>query len=269
MLNSENKIREDIESVRIRFDKLKLSDDQAENILLFEAELSGLPPGNYLFPWEQDDYELDVFERILDKKQLQEWVKTKAHEITQRINHYKKINEERKQFIVVQEKSNEWLANHLKSTAFQKEFLGYRMILGDSKVKIEFLTAEYQLALKVHRTAIIKKHYREYKRYAPAILQVEMLKHAADAIFPRYSIFSEYADAETIAIADALIGKYSFIAERHQKYFDSAEKEFANYYKKIKKKHVVEKKGGWYYNIRTSAENQLKEKVFPILLTSI
>jgi hypothetical protein len=269
MPNSENKIRDGIESVKIRFDKLKLSDDQAENILLFEAEQSGLPPGNYLYPWEQDDYELDVFERILDKKQMQEWLKTKSHEITQRIDHYNKINEERKQFILVQEKSNEWLDNHLRSTAFKNEFLNYRVILGDSKVKIEFLTAEYQLALKVHKTAIIKRHYREYKRYAPAILQLEMLKHAADAIFPSYSLFSDYADTETIAIADTLIGKYSFIAERHQKYFDSAKNEFANYYKKIKKKHVVEKKGGWYYNINTSAENQLKEKVFPILLICV
>ncbi len=256
-----------IDGVKASYHWLNLTGEQVQKIYHFEQSLHDFPIGHSLSSWEEDDYILDVFESILDKKQFKSFLKWQSDSIKSRITHYKNTDKEQQQYIILQQKLNEWFTKKLSSKAFHKEFHIYRYLIGEQQSKIDYLKSEYQICLRTKKSRIIKNHYQEYKRFAPIRLELELLKCTVDEIIPQYDLFSFYTEPETLAIGEMLIKKFGFIYEHHQHYFTRLDKDWAIFEKQTKKKYVKEVKGGFKYTIQTSEEEIFKQKVFSILLS--
>ena len=262
MKSEENKNA--INFVRQRYHQLNLSIEQAEKVYQFE-KLKDIHLTKYSFStWEEEDFMLDNFQKILDEKQLK---KITAWQNKNRQLHEQDLRESDKE----EEKYLNYTRAliHFYEETVMPEFLKQKrhvdIAISIDKPKVDFLKQEYKKYLDAQKLNIVTSHYRHNKLFAPNKLQVNLLIHKVKHIIPGYAGFKNHIDKPTKAIADFLIKKYDFIPQQLETFFNSKQKEYSKTIEELRSKYIGETKGG-SVTITETEKDKHKNQIMQVIL---
>lgn len=254
-----------INFVRDRYYQLKLSFEQAERVYEFE-KINDLPSEKYFFSaWEEFDFMLDNFQKILNEKQLKKYVIWQKQNIQRHEQHLIDSDKDQEKYISYYTELIEFYDQKL-IPEFLKEKRSINALLTlHDKPKIDFLKEEYKKYLNNMKLKILTSHYRHNRLFAPKRLQVMLLLHKQECLTPRYSSFKIYMDEPTKAIADFLIKKFHHIPKQFEKFFKATQEEYSKYIENIKSKYIGEPKG-FVLTMNSVEEQQQENRIMQIIL---
>jgi hypothetical protein len=246
-----------IDLVKERHHQFKLSFEQAEQVYQFEKE-KDLHSDEYLFSfWEEEDYVLDNFQKILTGKQFKKYVTWHKANIMKHEQHLIKSDEEKAKYINYYNELIDFYEQKYIPDFFKEKFLIETVTLSKYKSKVTFLKNEYKAYLENQKVAFISSHYRHKRLFMPNELKSTLLRHKLAYIIPHFSAFKAKMDEPTKATAQFLIDKFNYIPERYKDFFKTKAEEVSSIVKEIKEKYLGEV-NGWHMII-TETELEKKE----------
>jgi hypothetical protein len=260
----------DIKLVKDRYNWLKPTLRQAEEILNYEQERDTYSEKFYFSDWEEWDYELTVFRRILNSQQLKVYEvhlqeKIKRHESNTIEFDLKKIRD-----IKYHEEIVKFYEEQLLPKVLKIEYISIlNFPFSVSKLKVDFLKAEYKQFLNDSKKEILTNHFRYNRTFAPNALTVALLLHKQCCLWPDYSSFKHKMDESTKAAADHLKTKLMWIPDEMEKQVVEIFDELAKFRKKILKTIYKEKETkGWHVVIgrKLSADEEKELRLMTLLL---
>lgn len=257
-----------INLVRDRHHQFKLTFEQAEKVYLFEKE-KDLYSNEYFFStWEEYDYMLDNFQKILIGKQLKKFSAWLKEAIKRHEEFLIESDNEQAKFIDYQSELLKFYEGRIFPQIFKEKFLTQSVFLSFEKSKVEFLKKEYKSFLDNQKIGILSSHYRHSRLYQPNTLKVALLQHRLNYIIPRFSFFKAKMDEPTKATANFLLNKFEPILERHQNFFKQKADELAAFSKSIQDKYIGEIKG-YHITITETEEQRRENQVMQVVLIDL
>jgi hypothetical protein len=257
-----------IDLVKDRHHQFKLTFEQAEKVYQFEQEKGLHSIEHYFSTWEEYDYTLDNFQKILNEKQLKKFLAWQKENIKRHEKFLIESDKEQVKYIDYHNELLKFYEEYLFPHFFKEKFLTDTVSLSFEKSKVEFLKKEYKAFLDSQKIGIISSHYRHSKLYQPNTLKVALLRHRLYYIIPRFSFFKVKMDEPTKATANFLLDKFQFILERHQEFFKQKEEELSSFAKSIQEKYIGEPKG-WHVKITETEEQKKENQIMLIILIDI
>jgi len=259
-----------IKLVKDRYHWLKLTLQQAEQIYNYEQELNTYSEKFYFSEWEEWDYELTVFRRILNSQQLKVFEvhlqeKIKRHEANTIEFDSKKIRDIKYHEEIVIFYEEQFLPKILKIEFVRTLNFAFSV----NKTKVAFLKAEYKQFINDSKKEILTNHFRHNRTFAPNALSVALLLHKQSCLWPDYSSFKHKMDAPTKAAAEHLKTKLMWIPDEMEKEVIEIFDDLAKFRKKILKTIYKEKETkGWHVVIgkKLSAEEEKELRLMTLLL---
>jgi hypothetical protein len=252
-----------IDLVKARHNGLNLTFGQAEQIYMFEED-AGIYSDKYHFSaWEQWDYELSAFGKILNPEQFVIFGK-----------HIQDAVENYQQSLIEQDKEDLKEIEFHKQTIkyYEEEFLPdffkdplistFSWLSSDS-AKIEFLKAEYKKFLNDAKMRILTDHFRQNRTFKPNGLEVSLLQHKVSYLWPNYYAFREQMDEPTKTIAAYLKQKLRSFQEQYDEFTESKLKALKVFNKENFDKYHDGGRG-WHVVI-TSPNNPEEEKEYRVM----
>ncbi|WP_026897852.1 hypothetical protein [Daejeonella oryzae] len=250
-----------INLVKDRNHDLNLTFEQAEQIYKIEEDKSIYSEKQYFSAWEEMDYELSTFKKILNPKQF----------ATFEIN-MKEIVENYQQSLIEQDTEKLIEIEFNKATikyyeeqflpGFFKEPLLYTFHwLSADKAKIEFLKAEYKKFLDDSRKRILIEHFRHYRTFKPNELEASLLQHKLSYLWPDYLSFKAVMDEPTKVITEYLKQKFKYVIEKYDEFIAKKLEELIVFNKENSDKYHDDSHGGWHTIVigQTNTEEEEKE----------
>ncbi|MFC4262648.1 hypothetical protein ACFOWM_07155 [Ferruginibacter yonginensis] len=206
------------EAIRSRFHAfygINLTIEQAKEINVFEQEKSIYSEKYYFSIWEEWDYELSTFKKILKPEQFaifEQNVKNTVENyqqslIEQDIENLKEIEFNK---AAIQYYEEQFLQDFFKDPAL------YSFIwLSADKAKIEFLKAEYKKFLNESKKQILIDHFRHNRLFKPNELEASLLRHKISYLWPDYFSFKSQMDEPTKAMSEYLLRKLKYFIEKY------------------------------------------------------
>lgn len=257
-----------INFVKDRYDRYNLTFEQAEKIYLFEEEKTFHSTQYYFSPWEEFDYELDNFQKILDEKQFKKFVSEHKNNIKQYEKHLIESDQLQTKYISYYNDLLAFYEQNYLPDFFKEQLFMYPQVTSDHKLKVEYLKSEYKNFLEGLKVHIISSHYRHNRLFQPNTLQVALLRHKLHYLIPSFSYFKQDMDEPTKVVANFLLDKFQRYNERFDNLFKRKAQESAAFVKSIKRKHFGSPKNKGYHVIITQTEEQQKEDqiMFAVLM---
>ncbi len=254
-----------INLVRDRYHQFKLSFEQAEKIFEFEKTLD-LHSTKYFFStWEEEDFILDNFRKILNEKQLKKFIGRQKQNIRRHEQHLTEGDKEQEKYIKYYNELIDFYEQRIVPE-FLKEKIHIDIAISiESKAKVEFLKQEYKKYLDEQKLNILTSHYRHNKLFSPNQLEVKLLMHKLECIIPIYFSFKNHIDKPTKAVANFLIKKYHYIPTRLENFFKLKQQEYSSAIEEIKSKHIGEIKG-WHTTITETELQQIENQIMQVVL---
>lgn len=245
-----------------------MSSEQAELVYKFEKDKNYYSEKYYFSAWEEWDYELSAFRKILDTEQFNIF----GQSIKDAVDNYQ-------QSLVEQDTKN------LNELAFHKETIKYykEQFLPDffkdpvlytfhwlsaDKAKIDYLKTEYKKFLDESKKRILIDHFRNYRTFQPNQLEVSLLRHQIAYLWPDYAAFKAQMDQPTKAIADYLKHKLSYFIEKHEGFIVSKLDALNIFSNENFDSYHAKDRGGWHTVIikQTSPDEQREYNAMCLLL---
>ncbi len=229
-----------ISIVKDRFGYLNLTFEQAEKVYLHEKEKSTYSGKHFFSAWEEWDFDLSIFRKILKKDQLNDFKK----EQIESIKNYEK-------FLIENDKPSdteinftkeliEFAENKFITDIFKNEkllrFFSYLKTSNDSS-KIEYFKKEYKKYLNDKKKELLTLHFRYNRSFKPNELELALLKHQLLYIIPEYTFFKRKMDKPTKAIADYLEDKSQYLIDTEEKTITELFLEFKKFSQKCFEKY--------------------------------
>ncbi|PWT74721.1 MAG: hypothetical protein C5B59_10550 [Bacteroidetes bacterium] len=243
---------------------LKLTFKQAEKVFRFEQQRDA-PSGEHTFSqWEEYDYMLDNFQKILDEKQLKKfltWHRKKIKDYESFL-----IESDRKQTKNI--KYYTGLIRYFQERflpAFEKEnFALHVSSLSEEWTKVEYLRAEYKKFLVHLKAGQIIGHYRHSRLFQPNTLKAALLRNKYYHIIPQFPYFKGKMDEPTKVMASFLLRKFDHIPEEHAQFFNHQAESLESFTKELQSKYFGTSKG--WITIKGSTGNIKENQIMQMVL---
>jgi hypothetical protein len=197
-----------IGSVKTRYG-LNLSTEQAEKIYQYE-QVKNFPLPNfepYFTFWEEMDFELSTFEKILNADQLEIYKNYKSTELKR---HEESLIEQDKEYLKKLDYYKELLSYHINTllpTLNEDISLTMLTAISGETTKVEYLRACYKEFLTRTKKEAVISHFRNYRHFSPNRLESTLLEHGISYQWPRYAYFKHKADDVTKSIIEYIKSK--------------------------------------------------------------
>jgi hypothetical protein len=254
-----------IDLVKSRFEYLNLTFEQAEKVYLHEEEKMTYSEKHFFSAWEEWDFDLSSFRKILNKGQFQDF--EKRHQ--ENIKRYEKsliendkprdtdvnYNKELIDFYI-----NEFLPGFFKSK-YQQGFLS----TSKENVKIEYLKKEYKKYLTEKRKELLTSHFRYNRSFKPNELELELLRHKVIYIIPNYLYFKQVMDKPTKAISDYLENKFQYLIDTEEKTVSEKFQELKEFNQKCFEKYYGKLSSTDAYIIKAPELTSAEERIYNVM----
>ena len=257
-----------INLVKDRNYALNLTFEQAEQVYKFEEDKNIYSKKYYFSTWEEWDYELSTFKKILNPEQFAIFEQSMKDAV-----------ENYQQSLIEQDIKN------VKEIEFNKETIKYyeeqflpdffkdpvlytlHWLSGD-KAKIEFLKAEYKKFLDDSKKRILTEHFRHNRTFKPNELDVSLLRHKLSYLWPDYSSFKAQMDEPTKAITEYLKQKLKYSIEKYDEFIVSKLETLKIFNKENFENYHNESNEGWHTIItrQTSPDEEKEYRAMCMLL---
>ena len=255
-----------INLVKDRYHQFKLSFKQAEKVYHFEQE-KDLHSEEYSFSvWEEYDYMLDNFQKILNEKQLKKFLTWHGDIIKRHEDYLIENDTEQIKYIDYYNELLAFYEQHFFPDFFKKEFLAQTVSLSFEKHKVEFLRKEYKAFLDSQKIGYISSHYRHSRAFQPNKLKLTLLRHKLYYIVPHFSVFRAKMDEPTKVVADFLLNKFQYIPELHHDFFKKKEEELISFVKNTWSKYFGKDPGGWAVVGKQTEQQEKENQIMQVIL---
>jgi hypothetical protein len=249
-----------IDLVKSRYEYLKPTNKQAEQIYQYEEGKQIYIAGHYFTFWEELDYELSVFREILNSKQLKKY------------EQFRKDNIERYEQDLINSDGNK---DQLKAIAFHEALLNFyetnvlpaffddpfTLYLGwpdEERSKMEYIKSEYKRYLSITKQALLIEHFRNYRIFQPNLLKLSLLRYKLDNVWPNYPSFKHKMDEPTKEMVKYLASKMSHLPEKLEALLKQKFQEIQDFNEQNFNKHYDDRRG-WHVVIGSSSPEVEKE----------
>lgn len=250
-----------------RYSHLNLSFEQAEQVYRFERERDAPSDTHHFSYWEEQDYMLDHFIRILSPAQLT----TYKQEAAESIRHYeaelvRSDGEQAKWAAHFRELADRYKHTFLPAWFRDQVQAGLTPFL--EKEKITYLRAEFRKYMDEEKKMILVNHYRHNRLFKPQLLQTSLWLHECNRLLGQYAGFKAKMDPATRAVADFLLEKYRIYAERGANFFLAKQEELTMIQKNLKAANPSEGKSieGWHITITATPQEVHEQRIMQLLL---
>lgn len=241
-------------------DEFDLTLEQAKLIYFYEQDLN-IPFSKHHFSyWEEKDYELVSFEKILTPSQFESY-KTRREEQIKRheanlVQHDKVYSNQ----VHVAEELLIYYQNELLP-ALEKQRVQILQAFSDDREKLDYLKAEYKKHLQGKKVFILSDHFRESRTFQPILLQLSLLNHQLTCLLPDYGGFLFEMDEPTKAVADYFETKVKRAAEMLYDILKQSFAELETFKQAMRTKYSDEAKG-WHFSV---TDSELRMRVILIM----
>lgn len=215
--------------VRSRYEYLKLSFEQAEQVYNMEQVLDEPAPKEYFTEWERLDFELATMRRILSAEQLAVYLPAQAEAVE---FHAQQVTD---------------AATATAELAYYQENLRYRQevilptLYGDEnliltmrmlaarigKHRLQFVWAECDRLLRRQWQQAVLQHYRHYRDLAEPTLEKARLVHELQTLWPDYRLFTTSLYKPARLILKVALRDYDYQLDEHLPRLTAWQKEWA------------------------------------------
>jgi len=257
-----------INLIKDRHHQFKLTFEQAEKVYQFEKDKDLYSNEHYFSAWEEYDYMLDNFQKILNEKQFEKFLTWHRDNIKRHEEFLIESDNEQVKYIDYQNELLKFYDEHLFPDFFKEKFLTQTGFLSFEKAKVEFLKKEYKAFLDSQKVGIISSHYRHSRLYQPNTLKVALLRHTLYYIIPNFAFFKTKMDEPTKVAANFLLNKFHSISDRHQDFFKQKAEKLSVFVKSIQEKYIGEPKG-WHITVTEPEEQKRENQLMQVVLVDI
>jgi len=257
-----------INSVKDNYHTLNLSFEQAEQIYKFEEDNRNYSEKYHFSTWEESDYELSTFRKILHPEQFTIFEQS----VKETIENYQQSLIEQDEKNLKEIECNKEIIKYYEEQ-FLPEFFKDPVLYGfqwfwTDRTKIDFLKAEYKNFLTDLKKRILTDHFRHSRTFAPNEFEVALLRHNVLYLWPDYYSFEEQMDEPTKAIAAYLKEKLSYFLEKYDELITSKLQALEIFQKEIFDKYHKDDLGGWHTTIerKTKPEEEGEYRGMCLLL---
>lgn len=218
-----------LEAIKNSYSYLNLSNDQALMVEIHENDKSIFSDKHYFSVWEEFDFDLTVFSRILGSEQLEIF---RNQQNTSRKRYGEELSESDKV-------SNPELRYYQKLCSYLlKEFIpyfsehgnGYRFGVSlKNASKIDYLKREYEGYLNNERKRLLSEHFRFCRGFKPNELENQLLKQKINYLLPNYKYFKNYMDGPTREIAIFIENTFYHVLNDEQEIIENKFEELKNF----------------------------------------
>jgi hypothetical protein len=240
-----------IVAVQRHYEYLDLSNEQAEQICLFEHESRNTLAGalSYSF-WEEKDREWDRFRIILSPEQLVLYERERKVFIEGFESGLQKSDTaEWATEITIHEEMTGWYADTF-IPAFRRDALQSSLALFSEQEKIHYLRAAYKIFLRKSRQDTLVNHYRHSRLFQPNLLRLALLRQELLRLWPEYALFWDWADAPTRGIAGFVTERYKGLCRHSADLLRQKAEEVKEQWSNVRMKHTGEPViRGWHTTV--------------------
>lgn len=179
-----------------------LTFEQAERVYLFEREKDGDSAGQYFSYWEEHEYEMDSFAKILNSSQFDEFKTARLKSLKELEDGIVESDKEQVYQINYHKEILDYLSNNFLPDFFKEKFLFITLSLPEFKAKVDYLKTEYKRFLEITNKETLISHYRYYRCFQPNLLEVSRLQNKINHVNPDYHSFYHKLDESAKGIAD-------------------------------------------------------------------
>ena len=241
-----------IVAVQRHYEYLDLSNEQAEQIYLFEYESRNTLSDALVFSfWEEKDHEWDRFRVILSAEQLALYERERKVFIEGFESGLRKSDvAEWAMEITIHEEMTGWYAGTF-IPAFRRDALQSSIALFTAQEKIHYLRAAYKIFLRKSRQDTLVNHYRHSRLFQPNLLRLVLLRQELLRLWPEYALFRDWADGPTRVVADHVAERYKGFARHGADLFREKAEEVKAQWSDVRMRHTGEQEiQGWYATVR-------------------
>lgn len=194
----------DVEGIQEAYHFLDLSYEQAEQVLKYEAIRKSPFSKQIMSIWEGLDYELLIFEGILDEGQRAKYEDLRKQLYAQYAQDCTRQDEEAARWTDFHRATIEYLKNSLIPSLFAQLSGVFPPVFSEDRIKIDYLKACYKVFLHDRGKEAAVNHVRLSRTYAPNRWKQAMLAHYTQCLLPDYWAFECAMDAPTRSVAQYL-----------------------------------------------------------------
>jgi hypothetical protein len=244
---------------------LELTDEQAEQVFLFEQN-NGPHQGKTFFTnWEQWDYEFHFFSQILDKKQLAKFSKKQKKRISW---HEKGLAEQLEEASLKRIEYTTEIITYYEQQLLPGIFgspiqLGFGPFYHENS-KVDFLRIEYKKFLAESRRELLINHFKHYRTHSPITLKATLLNHKISYLWPDYHFFKRRMDEPTKATASFLEKELIFLPRETDLFLQNRLKEASAFFEGLSKKYYSDYPVYTYGQL--SPKEEMEERLMTLLL---
>jgi hypothetical protein len=197
--------------VKDRYQTLNLTFEQAALVYKFEKEKTGLSNKHYFSAWEEWDYDLFFFKKILSPEQFSifEQEKNKAIE-NYRLEEIRLDANEEKEIELLTEQVKYYKEQFLPDF-FSHPVCEISTSFWNDKAKIDLLRTEYKSFSADTKKFMLTQHFRHYRTCKPNQLEAALLWHKLSYLWPDYFSFKAQMDFPTKTIAEYIEQKVKHV----------------------------------------------------------
>ena len=257
-----------INLVKDRNHSLDLTFEQAEQVYKFEEDKSTYSEKYFFSAWEEWDYELSAFKKILNPEQFSIFEQNMKEAIANYQQSLIEQDTENLKEIEFNKETIKYCEEHFLPDFFKDPVLYSFSWLSADRAKIDFLKAEYKKFLDNSKKRILTDHFRHNRIFKPNELEVSLLRHKLSYLWADYSSFKFQMDEPTKAVAEYLKQKLKYFQEKYDEFIASKLEALKMFNKENFDKYHGESRGGWHTIIvgQTSAEAEKEYRAMCLLL---
>lgn len=257
-----------INLVKDRNHVLNLTFEQAEQVYKFEEDKSIYSEKQYFSTWEEWDYELSTFKKILNQEQFAIFEQNMKEAVENYQQSLIKQDLESLKEIEFKNETIKYYEEQFLPDFFKDPVLYTFHWLSGDKAKIDFLKAEYKKFLYVSKKRILIEHFRHNRIFKPNELEVSLLRHKLSYLWPDYYSFKAQIDEPTKAIIEYLKQKCKYFIEKYDEFILRKLEALKIFHKENFDKYHGESRGGLHTIIigQTSPDEEREYRAMCLLL---
>lgn len=199
-----NEYQLEVEAIQDTYHYLELTFEQAEQVLKYETIRKGTFSKHMISVWEDWDYELLIFEGILNENQKIRFEDVRKQFHARHVEVTTKQDEESARWTDFHRAVIDYLKNSLIPSLLKQPSPAFPPAFHEDQIKIDYLKASYKVFLHERGKEAIVQHIRFSKTFAPNRWKQTLLAHYTKCLLPDYWAFECAMDAPTRSVAEYL-----------------------------------------------------------------
>lgn len=253
--------------IQERYARSTLSQKQAEKVWEFENPPFIIPQKHYFSSWEELDYELYVFKKILTQKQFSLYKKDHEIRVRNLEKSYKKGDANYVKQVEYQQAFLEYSRTHFWPDLYNDYFLFRSSEFQWYHLEINYLKAAYKNYLQNLRIELLSQHFREFRQTQPTLLALTMLRYESYHLWPDFFSLEPTLNEPGKSAANYLIQKKIRFPDETENLIAKKIADLQKFTAAQNKKYFKDQ-GGWMITIGENWDEFEKRKqiIMPLLL---